>query len=1265
MNRRERRRKQAIGRKALRRCGRRDSALKTALLGTATAGLLTTAALDEAASQVVLDPPGTIPAQCTVLGGVAICEGDLSAGIDADGPPLNNLTIRNLTAAISPTTASTDGVSAIHTGNGNLDVFVDTGGFGISGASGFGSDGIYFEVNGDGNASLTSIGDITTQTGESNDGISGSLTGNGNLTISSTGNLTTQGGTASDAILAELFGNGDIAVTSVGDLVAQGVTLSGAEGIDAFLFGNGKITINSTGDITSTSDRGIDAFLVGNGDISIESAGTVTTLSNGLNGKIQGNGNVSINSTGTVKTTGREADGIRGRVIGSGDVTIKSTGDITTAGTASDGIEAQVSSGLGNLRVESNGNISTSGNSGQGISTLTSGGTIYIDSTGNITTSGVNVAGGIRAVSTRSGGSVTVKSTGNITTSGKESDGIEAVELGAGNVFVDVDGNITTNGQDSPDIHVTETGVGDVTVGVNGAITTNGQDSPGILIDEQGVGDVTVDVNGNLSITGLFTGNRGIEIDESDDGNVTVTLFGDVESTDGSISVDEAGTGNVIINSLGNLTTTFGNDEVFGITENGAGNVIISSTGILTSDDDIFEVIETGTGDISITTTGKVTAGLNGDRVGDGFDLREEGDGSITITSVGDITTSNNQDGDGFDLNEKGAGGITITSTGNITATGLNGDGLDIRNDAPSVNTFTLIDGVVTGGTGGAGANLAATLGANTLNTRGSVTLSSLSGFAVNDGTADTTINNFGVLNTVANGAIQLGGGANALNNRLGGTFNSGLTVNLGAGNLFTNEGVVSPGGSINLLTTNITGNVIQTATGEYLVDVDAGPPTADRVNVSGTAALAGKVRPQFTSLPTTPNQVTILSATGGTTDNGLGLITSPALVASLGFPNANDVVLSYSVEFAGSVSGLNPNQTSLVNYFNRAFNAGSGSLNDVLLALLNSPTDVASYGTALNQFLPEIYPNADMATLFASQDFSDDLFSCPSFGEGATAISEGQCIWLRPQGGVLDFSGTSDNIGFQDTAGGLSAGAQFALAPGWYGNVGLGYELGKLETDTNAQSTSHRFQGGVAIKYQDGPWLIGGAVSGGVASYETDRPIAVGAFSATAQSDHQVRFATGQLRAAYEADYGLFYARPSVDARLTYLNRQGLTETGGGAANLSVADGNGTYFSISPAIEVGRTFTNDDKTTVRPFAKAGFTYFTDSDEALTTQFVAAPAGIGNFSTVSDFGTWFADIEAGVEILTGNRTSLSLGYEGTISDTVSEHGAHAKGTVRF
>ncbi|WP_419913877.1 autotransporter domain-containing protein [Hoeflea sp.] len=512
---------------------------------------------------------------------------------------------------------------------------------------------------------------------------------------------------------------------------------------------------------------------------------------------------------------------------------------------------------------------------------------------------------------------------------------------------------------------------------------------------------------------------------------------------------------------------------------------------------------------------------------------------------------------------------------------------------------------------------------------------------------SDSTVN-------LANGAIQGGTGAGVLFGSNTGTKN---TVNtLGNVTLSSTSGTALNDGPAN---TTITGNFVQAASGEYLVDVGS----SDFVGVSGTASLAGNVRVQMASLLTTAGTETILTAAGGTTNIGLGLLASPVLQASLGFPNANDVVLNYSLDFTAPGTGLNRNQTELVSYLSTAYGLGPGRLDAILLALINGPADAATYRDALNQLLPEIYLNSETATLFASQDFSGDLFSCPQYG--TTAIAEGQCYWVRPQGGVLDFDGTSENVGFNDTAGGLSAGVQFELAANWHANIGFGYAYGELDTDAGASSTVNRYQGGLAVKYQNGPWLLGGAVSGGIADYDTTRAIAIGGFAANAKSDHQVSFVTGQARAAYEAGFGDVFAIPSLDVQWSYLDRDGLTETGGGAGNLSVTGSSGSYFAISPAVEVGRTFAHDEDTNVRPFIKTGLTYFPDTDFDLTAQFVAAPAGIGSFSSTTDFDDLFFDVGAGVEVLKKNGMALSLGYQGLFSQNTSQHSAHAKGTFQF
>ena len=185
--------------------------------------------------------------------------------------------------------------------------------------------------------------------------------------------------------------------------------------------------------------------------------------------------------------------------------------------------------------------------------------------------------------------------------------------------------------------------------------------------------------------------------------------------------------------------------------------------------------------------------------------------------------------------------------------------------------------------------------------------MTALSGFAIvgeafnGAPVGNNTVNNFGtVTGSVVLDAASLtgntilggGGGANAFNNMAGGVFNAGTTVNLGAGNTLTNAGTFSPGGAGVIQTTALSGNLVQTATGRLIADINISGGTSDRINVSGTGNLAGTVQLQVSNLSFAPWQATVLSATGGTTNNGLTLLASPVLQEQLVFPNATDVVV-------------------------------------------------------------------------------------------------------------------------------------------------------------------------------------------------------------------------------------------------------------------------------------------------------------------------------------------------------------------------------------
>src|SRR6185369_7219447 len=105
-----------------------------------------------------------------------------------------------------------------------------------------------------------------------------------------------------------------------------------------------------------------------------------------------------------------------------------------------------------------------------------------------------------------------------------------------------------------------------------------------------------------------------------------------------------------------------------------------------------------------------------------------------------------------------------------------------------------------------------------------------------NGGTVAVTINSGTVSGGSGSGAgVVIGSGPSANN----------MLVNLGAGNALTNAGTLSPGGAGSIQTTALTGNLVQTPTGQLAIDFNMAGGSADRVNVSGTANLAGAVRMQ------------------------------------------------------------------------------------------------------------------------------------------------------------------------------------------------------------------------------------------------------------------------------------------------------------------------------------------------------------------------------------------------------------------------------------
>jgi outer membrane autotransporter protein len=525
----------------------------------------------------------------------------------------------------------------------------------------------------------------------------------------------------------------------------------------------------------------------------------------------------------------------------------------------------------------------------------------------------------------------------------------------------------------------------------------------------------------------------------------------------------------------------------------------------------------------------------------------------------------------------------------------------------------------------------------------------------------NNTINNAGLIV----GNVDLGPGANTFNNHTGATLNPGAMVKLGAGNTLNNSGDLSPGGKGVIQTTTLTGNLVQTSSGKLTVDVDPAAGRADRINVSGTARLAGQavVNPINTSTPSAA-PLTILHADGGVTNAGVTLVEPATVTYQLKFPDPNDVALQTAVDFAPF--GLNRNQTAIGQNFNAIQAAGiPPALLSVTQALISLP-DVQSLGQAYDQLSPETYADDEIAQYFAGLHFADSMMSC-SVPDGRYAfISEGQCMWARVGGRFLNLNPTAQNLGFSETAFQLTGGAELTLQPDWFAEFALGYDRAN-EATSDSLATSHgdRLHAGGAIKYNPGPLLLSAAIYGGYGWYDTSRQMNFDNFGALAQSNSTIRHIGGQLRASYLLDQGSWYVKPLIDLDLTHIALNGFSEHGAVGANLIVSGTDNTLFTGSPAVEIGTQMEMPDGNFLRPFARAGLTAFNNTNFGVSAMFAGAPAGVASFRVATGIDAVLGDVSVGANLLSRDGWSLKLSYDGHYGSRFRDSGFQLKASIRF
>ncbi len=305
----------------------------------------------------------------------------------------------------------------------------------------------------------------------------------------------------------------------------------------------------------------------------------------------------------------------------------------------------------------------------------------------------------------------------------------------------------------------------------------------------------------------------------------------------------------------------------------------------------------------------------------------------------------------------------------------------------------------VSGGSNGATTTNAVTFAggaANTLSNYALLTTSSgIAGTTITGGVGSEAVTSFGHMI----GSIDLGSGVNSIDNKQyntnpstsAGVFDSGTTINVGAGNLFTNEGLISPGAFLNVLTSNETGNYLQSTTGScgtfgaptstcgyFGTDLDLKNILADRLNVTEHANVTGAVvvnidNPGYATPGT--NTLTLISAALGETHSNLTLQAFQTAVATYGltFPNTTDIDLQYTIDF--SPSGLTQNQHSVGNAINAIQTAHVPAFVPIAAALFYQPT-VAALGAVYDSLSGEGIAATEQTAIAANDLFHTSILN-------------------------------------------------------------------------------------------------------------------------------------------------------------------------------------------------------------------------------------------------------------------------------------------------
>jgi outer membrane autotransporter protein len=270
-----------------------------------------------------------------------------------------------------------------------------------------------------------------------------------------------------------------------------------------------------------------------------------------------------------------------------------------------------------------------------------------------------------------------------------------------------------------------------------------------------------------------------------------------------------------------------------------------------------------------------------------------------------------------------------------------------------------------------------------------------------------------------------------------------------------------------------------------------------------------------------------------------------------------------------------------------------------------------------------------------------------------SVTLSESQdqalSLWGNAFGNFISNRGNGASPGFSQSAGGFIVGGDALVLEDFWLGAALGYAHSRTVGDgSSGNAEADSYHATLYANWAPGPWFATADLGLTFSQFQTERP----ALGATAEGQSHMLDASIGGEFGYQFDLNDVAFVPSASLRYDRISAKGYTETGAGAANLTIHDATHHSLRIGIGAEVSKLFALDDDLKLEVSAKARWEHDLLDTGYTTTQSIS---GADYQVSATDAGRDAAILGLASKAIVKDNLELKLEYNADLRARQTSH----------